>query len=166
MRMPGSRLLQAVAMGAVVLLGVATVSSKVVAAQVQDSLIVSDSEIQLVEQAQSGAYQHYRITVSARDGRTILTTEKDGARTVFEVSQDEPLTLWHHLLANDVQSLVDGPSDSAVPDQSQFTVRYRVGQTNGQFSVYGVDTLPDPRYRSIVRAILALGDKYSRLAGR
>ena len=60
------------------LLGYATVASAPVAAQVQENQIVSDSEIELQEQAYSGAYERYWIKVGTLAGRTVLATDKDG----------------------------------------------------------------------------------------
>ena len=164
--LPHSHLVRALAMCALVLLGVATLGSGAVAAQVLESDVATDSEIELLEQAQSGAYEHYRIRISTRDGRSVLATDKDGVTAEFEVSVEETLALWRDVLKNGLEALVNASPETGVPDQSQFTIKYRVWQTTGGFSVVGVDTLSDDRYRKIVRAILALGDKYSRTRGR
>jgi len=161
-----AHLIRAMAMGALVLLGVATLGSGAVAAQVLESDVAGDSEIELLEQAESGAYQQYRIKVSARESRSVLATDKDGVKMEFEVSAQESLALWRDVLKNGLETIVNASPETVLPDQSQFTIKYRVGQTAGGFSAVGVDTLPDDRYRKIVRAILALGDKYSRARGR
>jgi hypothetical protein len=49
-----------------------------------------------------------------------------------------------------------------VPDSSEFTIKYRVQQRSGAFSAIGVDAQPDPRYRALVRAILALASRHAR----
>ena len=81
-----SRLIRAVAMGAVVLLGFGTLALEPVSGQVQENQIVSDSEIELLEQAESGAYQRYRIRISTRDGGVVLETDKDGSTAAFQVT--------------------------------------------------------------------------------
>lgn len=167
MRLLRSRLLRVVvALGALALLSLAPGPIPPVGAQVHENDILSDSEIELVEQAGYGAYQQYRIIVTTRDGRTLLTTDQDGVKAEFEVSSNECLALWRTALTNGLETLVAASPTVALPDQSSFTIRYRVWQTARQFSVDGVDTLADDRYRTIVRAILALADKYSRLYGR
>ncbi len=53
-----------------------------------------------------------------------------------------------------------------MPDQSRFTVTYRAGSASGKFTAYAVDSLPDARYRAIVRAVLAFADKHSHSGDR
>jgi hypothetical protein len=149
-----------------VVLGVATLGSGAVAAQVLESDVAGDSEIELLEQAESGAYQQYKIKITIREGRSILATDKDGVKAEIELSSEESLVLWRDALKNGLETMVNASPETAFPDQSQFTIKYRVGQTAGEFSAVGVDTLHDDRYRKIVRAILAVGDKYSRTRGR
>lgn len=164
--LPHSHLIRAMVMGALVLLAVATVGSGAVAAQVLESDVAGDSEIELLEEAESGAYQRYRIKISTREGRSVLATDKDGVKAEFEVTSEESLALWRDVLKNGLETMLNVAQETALPDQSQFTIRYRAGQTIGGFSAVGVDTLRDDRYRKIVRAILALGDKYSRTRRR
>jgi hypothetical protein len=152
--------------GALALVIVTTFGSTSATAQISQSDLSRDSEIVLLEQAESGAYQRYTITINIHEGKTVLATDKDGVKANFEVNSDEGLALWHHLLKSGLENLADASSSTALPDESAFTVNFRVGQTVGGFSAAGVDTLPDRRYRTIVRAILALGDKYSRTRGR
>ena len=161
-----SLLVRAMVIGALLLLSVATLGSGLVAAQVLESDVAYDSEIKLLEKAESGAYQHYVIKISTHEGRSVLATDKDGVKAKFEVSSKQCLALWRDVLKNDLETMVNASPETAFPDQSEFTVKYRVGQKAGGFSAIGVDTLPDDRYRKIVRAILALGDKYSKPRGR
>jgi hypothetical protein len=163
---PRSHVVRVLAMGALVLLGVATLGSGAVTAQVLESEVTGDSEIELLEQAESGAYQQYRIKITTREGRSVLVTDKDGVRAEFDVSSEESLALWRDVLKNGLETMVNASPKTALPDQSQFTIKSRVGQPAGRFYALSVDTLPDDRYRKIVRAILALGDKYSRTRGR
>ena len=95
--LPHSHLIRAMAMGALVLLAVATVGSGAVAAQVLESDVAGDSEIELLEEAESGAYQRYRIKISTREGRSVLATDKDGVKAEFEVTSEESLALWREL---------------------------------------------------------------------
>jgi hypothetical protein len=157
---------RAAVLGLLVLLSVATLGSGLVAAQVRESDVASDSEFELLEQAESGAYQNYSIKFTSRNGRAVLMTDRDGVKGQFEVTSTEYLTLWQDALKNGLETLVDASEKDPVPDQSHFAIRYRVWQTTRQFSVSGVDTLSDGRYRAVVRALLALADKYVRLGGR
>ncbi|PYR47902.1 MAG: hypothetical protein DMF89_17550 [Acidobacteria bacterium] len=161
-----SCLIRAMAMGAIVLLGLATLGSDPLAAQVLESDITGDSEIELLEQAESGAYQRYWIKVSTREGRSVLAIDKDGVKAEFGITPDDCLALWREVLKNNLETLVNASAQDASPDQSQFTVKYRVWQTAGGFSADGVDSLPDDRYRKIVRAILTVADRYLRTGGR
>ena len=72
----------------------------------------------------------------------------------------EGRALWREVINNSLETLGDATVDSAAPDQSHFTVKYRVGQATGGFSAYGVDSLRDERYRKIVVAILDLAEKH------
>ena len=163
--LPHARVVRATAIGALTLMGVAALSSGPVAAQIAESDILGDSEIVLLEEAGSGAYQHYAITISTRDGQTVLTTNKDGAVATFNVSSPDFLALWRTVLESGLETLPTTAADRPEPDSSEFTVRYRVLQTTREFSAVGVDTLPDARYRTIVRAILALASRYARARG-
>ena len=169
---PRSQPLGAIAITAVLFLISAIVCPRFVAAQVSESDVVSDSDIELVEQAEAGSYQQYRIKITTRGGKSIVATNKDGVKTTSEMSSNQNLGLWRNVLGHGLEKLAtpsmkaDDSLGPVFPDQSQFTVRYRVGRTAGAFSVAGVDSLSDDRYRKIVRAILVLGDKYSQTRGR
>ena len=92
--------------------------------------------------------------------------DKDGVKAEFGITPDDCLALWREVLKNNLETLVNASAQDASPDQSQFTVKYRVWQTAGGFSADGVDSLPDDRYRKIVRAILTVADRYLRTGGR
>jgi hypothetical protein len=164
--LPHLHVLRVLAIDALLVLGLAALGSGFGAAQVSETEVASDSEIELLEQAESGTYQHYSIKISTHEGQSILATNKDGVKAQFKVSSKESLALWRSVLKNGLETMADTSPETASPDESQFTVKYRVGQTVGEFSAVGVDTHSDGRYRNIVRAILALGDKYSKPRGQ
>ena len=137
------------------LLGTATAS-----AQTGEADIAASSSIELVERADSGSYQRYTIAITSVDGVASLVADKDGRRIETALAQGEYLALWRQLLQADLLSLATPEGARAVPDQSRFVVRHRIGAEEGGFSAYGVDSLADTRYRSVVRAILAVGDRH------
>jgi hypothetical protein len=145
---------------AVVVLGVAIVGSRPAVAQVVESVAAADSDLELFERGDSGAYRTYSIKVKARDGNFVLATNKDGAAAEVQIDASEGRALWRALLNTGLETLGDAATDNALPDQSHFTVKYRVGQATGGFSAYGVDSLSDERYRKIVVAILDLAEKH------
>jgi hypothetical protein len=151
--------------GVLALMGAIAFSSPPVFAQITESGILADSDLVLSEEAGSGAYQHYSILLSAREGQIVLTTNKDAVVARFTVSEADALALWQTVLENGLQTLPTAPAADTVPDSSEFIVKYRVLQTAGEFSAVGVDTLPEPRYRTIVRAILSLASRYARMQG-
>jgi hypothetical protein len=160
-QLPSVRFIQGVAVASLVLLGVGTIGSRTVIAQIDNGAIAADSDLELLERADSGAYQSYWIKFSTRDNNSVLATRKDGVAAEFRIDAAQCLALWRDLLALRLETLGDATPSKAFPDQSHFTVKYRVGQTAGGFSAYGVDALPDDRYRKIVGAILDLADKYA-----
>jgi hypothetical protein len=155
--LPHTRVIRAVA---VVALGVAVVGSRPAVAQVVESVAAADSDLELLERGDSGAYQRFSIKVTARDGNFVLATNKDGAAAEVRIDATEGRALWRALLETSLETLGDATAEQAVPDQSHFTVKYRVGQATGGFSAYGVDSLSDGRYRKIVVAILDLAEKH------
>lgn len=143
-------------------LAVASVVAAPSAAQPTSLDIAANSSIALTERADSGAYQRFTITLTSRDGVVSLVADKDGMRVEREIPADEYLALWTDLLQADLRTLTSPSGARAVPDQSRFVVRHHVGLDAGEFTAYGVDSLDDPRYRRIVRAILALGNRHLR----
>lgn len=141
-------------------LAVASMLATVSAAQVIEVDLLADSSIELSERADSGAYQRYTITLASRQGVASLVADKDGIRVESEIPAGEYLALWKQLLQADLRTLVSPAGGGALPDQSRFSVRHHIGADAGEFTAYGVDTLDDTRYRRVVRAILALGDRY------
>jgi hypothetical protein len=137
-----------------------------VAAQIADADVAADSELQLLERADSGEYQRYSITIATRGGSTVLTTNKDGVGATRAVGGTAGIALWRELLGNGLESLGNAAPSAQMPDQSRFTVKYRAGSAFGEFTAYGVDSLDDGRYRAIVRAVLAFADRHSRSGGR
>lgn len=158
------RVVRAALIGALGFMGVAFTPTPVFA-QIAESGILADSDLVLLEEAGSGAYEHYSITLSAHDGTIVLTTNKDGVVARFTVSSADALALWHTVLESGIETLPTAPAADTAPDSSQFTVKYRVQQTAGEFSAVGVDTLPETRYRTIVRAILSLASRYAGTRG-
>lgn len=130
-------------------------------AQVLDGAAVANSVIELTEKATAGRYQRYTIVISSQDGVASIVADRDGRRIERAVPADEYLALWNQVVQAGIRSL-ESTEGKGAPDQSRFMVRYELGAETRTFSVYGVDALPDTRYREVVRAILALGDRYMR----
>lgn len=128
-------------------------------AQALESDITLDSELTMVERNDSGAYQRFAIRLTMSQGAARLTTDKDGLETAVEVPEEEALALWRELLAEGLETMGPPPPGKMIPDQSHFTVRFRVKEKTGGFAAYGVDSLSDKRYRQIVRAILKIAEK-------
>lgn len=152
---------RAVALAGVMALVAATAGARTIGAQILDAEVAADSELHLLERAEAGAYQRYSITLRSRADGTELTTNKDGIIETRAVPTAEYVALWRGLLNHDLDTLEDPAPDAAAPDQSRFTVKYRAGAASGEFSAYGVDSLADERYRSIIRAVLAFAGKHS-----
>lgn len=148
------------ALGFFVVLAALALASAIAGAQATDVEISASSAIELVERADSGSYQRFTVSLASVDGVARLVADKDGARVETEVPQEEYLALWHALAAADLRSLGSPDAAGAVPDQSRFTVTHRLGSDAGGFTVYGVDSMSDTRYRDVVRAILALGNRH------
>jgi hypothetical protein len=152
---------RAILVASFVFLSRAPMGSRALAAQLGESTVAADSDLELLERAESGAYQTYWVKLSLRNSIPALQTRKDDVAAQYSADLSECLTLWRGLLAMKLDTLGDATAQPAFPDQSHFTLKYRVGQTAGGFSVYGVDSLADDRYRKVVGAILDLADKYS-----
>lgn len=132
------------------------------AGTVQEADVAADSQLELLERADSGAYQRYSVKLTLADGVATLAADKDGEKVQAQVPVDDALALWRELLGADLETLRDASPEQAVPDQSRFNVTFRVKDAQGGFSAYGVDSLTDGRYRQIVRAILKLADQVGR----
>jgi len=128
------------------------------AAAIPEADIAADSKLEMVEHAVSGSYESYSISIVTRDGVTTLTANKDGAQTALEVPVEETLALWRTLLDAGLEGLGDAAPETPAPDGSEFKVGFGAGSARGGFTASGVDSLPDARYRDIVRAILKFAD--------
>lgn len=162
-----SKLVRRLGVAAVAILGLAAPNAAVASPVVLEADIAADSELELLERAESGSYQRYSIQLTTADGGSTLSADKDGVETRVPLTLDDTLALWRELLKEDLETLADASPEQVVPDQSRFTVKFRVGEKRGGFSVYGVDSLSDGRYRQVVRAILKLADtQVARARGR
>ena len=150
--------------GLAVLSALSALGAAAASAAVVSAVVAADSELELLERAEGGSYQRYSIWLGVVDGVAMLSADKDGEVTKVEVPLDEALALWRELLSEDVETLADASPEQVVPDQSRFTLRFKVGDARGGFTVYGVDSLMDGRYRQVVRAILKLADTQVRRA--
>jgi len=124
--------------------------------------IVADSELVLHERVDWGTYREYTVRMRIRGQSVILVTNKDGVRRTARVPLASALRLWSGLQGYGLARLTDVAPARLFPDQSSFRVVYRVRGEHGGFSVYGVDSLPDRRYRSVVRDILDLAESHTR----
>jgi len=136
----------------------ASVGVRLAGAAVSEDDIIADSRLELLQRAEAGSYQSYSITIVTREGTTTLSTNKDGAKAVQTVPLEEALALWRIVIDAGLETLTDASPESPMPDQSEFTVRYRVKDTNGGFTASGVESLPDGRYRKLIEGILNFAD--------
>ncbi len=125
--------------------------------------VALDSQLELFEENEFGAYRHYAIRLTIHYGTATLSLDKDGRRAQLEVPLGECQAMWRRLLDSGLETLTDSPIET-LPDQSHFTVEYRIVGQEGAFEVHSVDELADPRYRYIIGEILAMGDTYLALA--
>jgi hypothetical protein len=153
-----SKLVRGPGLAGLAILGLGALGPTIASAAVLESDVAADSELELLERAESGAYQRYSIKLTTVEGVSTLSADKDGSKTQVQVPLDDTLALWRDLLKEDLETLADASPEQAVPDQSRFTMKFRVKDTRGGFSAYGVDSLTDGRYRKVVRAILKLAD--------
>jgi hypothetical protein len=128
--------------------------SRVAQAAVSETEISSDSVLDLLERTDGGEYARYSIRLTIRDGACTLSTDKDGVQTTAPAPLEDCLGAWRVVLQAGLETLTDASPAKAPPDQSRFKVGFRVLETSGGFSAYGVDSLEDGRYKRIVRAIL------------
>ena len=154
---PSSRRL---AVASLIVLVALAVSPRSVLGQFSDALVAENSELQLLERAGGGAYQRYLITLTSNEGVVVLATNKDGAESTRKIAIADYLALWRELQVSNLDALVNATTQPNAPDGSRFTVKYRAGGASGGFSVAGVDSLADTRYRTIVRAVLDFANKH------
>jgi hypothetical protein len=133
------------------------------AAAISESDIAANSKLEMLEKAVSGSYASYSISIVTHEGATTLAANKDGEKTVLEVPLEETLAHWRGLLDAGLEGLSDAEPETPAPDGSEFAVSFRAGEVSGRFTAAGVDSLPDTRYREIIRQILKFAD--TRLAG-
>jgi len=151
-----------IAVASVIVLAAIIASSRPAFAQISDAVISAESELQLLERADGGAYQRYLITLTSNAGVVVLTANKDGAASTRQAPVAAYLTLWRVLQDNNLDLLGNARPVQNAPDGSRFTVKYRAGGAAGEFSVSGVDSLGDTRYRTIVRAVLDFATAHSK----
>lgn len=150
-----------IAVASVIVLAAIIASSRPAFAQISDAVISAESELQLLERADGGAYQRYLITLTSNAGVVVLTTNKDGAVSARQAPAADYVALWRELQDNNLDLLGNATPVQTAPDGSRFTVKYRAGGASGEFSVSGVDSLGDTRYRAIVRAVIGFAAAHS-----
>lgn len=132
-----------------------------VRAAISEAGISADSEIELLEKTTFGIYQQYQVRIATRDGTARIEASKDNAQVAMPIASPDVLHLWKQVLRSGLEFLDDSTETGLPPDQSFFTIRYRVGAETRTFTVYAVDWLKDGRYREIVNAILDLADGWA-----
>jgi hypothetical protein len=125
--------------------------------------IALDSELRLFEENDFGSYSRYSIVLTIRYGEARLSIDKDGKKANLAVPLDECQAMWRRILHSGLETLTDSPPET-LPDQSHFTVQYRIVDQEGGFEAHSVDELFDPRYRYIVEELLIMGDSHLALA--
>lgn len=121
-----------------------------------DGDISADSEIVLSES--NGA--RYTLRVRSVDSSTVISVERGGDTTEVAIPHEACESLWNYCLDRDATRLEDARANPLPPDQSTFTLTFRVGTTAHSFSAVGVDFLEDRRYREIIREILDTCNRY------
>ena len=121
--------------------------------------IAFDSELTLHERNDFGSYTDYFIALTIKDGAATLSLNKDGRKATVSVALDECQAMWQRLIESGLETLTDTPEET-FPDQSHFTIQYRVIDRDGGFLIHAVDDLSDTRYRYIVEEILSMGNSY------
>ncbi len=129
-------------------------------AEIRAEDIAFDSEVRLLELNENGAYKRYSIVLTIGAGDATLSIDKDGETASGAVPLDACQALWQRLLESGLETLPDARPEILFPDQSEFTVEFRVAGQKGGFRAYGVDNIPDRRYRNIVYELLAVGNDY------
>ena len=131
-------------------------------AEIRAEDIAFDSEVRLLESNDNGSYKRYSIVLTIDAGAAKLSIDKDGETASVAVPLDECQALWQRLLESGLETLPDATPEILFPDQSEFTVEFRVAGQKGGFHAYGVDNIPDRRYRNIVEELLAVGTDVER----
>lgn len=121
-----------------------------------DGDISADSEIVLSETGGAG----YTIRVTSLDSSAKISLEQKGDTTEASMPHEVCESLWNYCLDRDAARLEDAKANPLPPDQSSFTLTFRVGTTTHSFRAVGVDFLEDRRYREIIRRILDTCDRY------
>jgi hypothetical protein len=122
--------------------------------------IATDSEIVLTETTAGGPYQVCTIRMSTINNETTLTVDLDGEKNQKSMLIEDYSNLWQYLLERDFGNMGDSPPENLLPDQSEFTIKCRVGSTSNSCCAHGVDFLTDTRYKEIVREIINVCEKY------
>jgi hypothetical protein len=112
------------------------------------------SKIVLVERAQEAAFRDYRVTILTLNGRTKLKGVKDGVKLRGRMPASACHELWRSLLQMGIDHMPSARPERIAKDAAEFTITLQVGDNVHRFSVYDVDSLPDPRYREAVRMLL------------
>ena len=120
----------------------------------------SNSEIELDEIAMGGDYRNKNIKINTLNGATTLTVRTDGKVFTSVMPYQDCELLWNYILGKHAELLEDVKGGS-FPDESTFTVKIRVDSSSHNFKVEGVDSLFDPDYKDIVKAIINEAGKYT-----
>lgn len=118
--------------------------------------VSEDSEIVLTESGPAG----YTLRLRSVDSTTTISLERGGETTTVTMPHDECLSLWNFCLERDAGRLEDASAHPLPPDQSEFTLTFRIGTSSHSFSAVAVDFLEDQRYREIIRSILDTCARY------
>ncbi len=121
-----------------------------------DGDISDDSEIILSESNGAG----YTIRVTSVDSSAKISLEQKGDTIEAPMPDEVCESLWNYCLDRDAARLEDAKANPLPPDQSSFTLTFRVGTTTHSFRAVGVDFLEDQRYREIIRKILDTCNRY------
>jgi len=77
-----------------------------------------DSKITLIQDAGSGSYRTYSITLVTQNLETIHTIEQNGTQSATTVPYEECYTPWQYLLERDIGNLPNAPLQNFRPDHS------------------------------------------------
>lgn len=102
------------------------------------------------------------IDIRTVDGISTLESVRRKKAHSAKLRVKECAALWNYLFDRGVENMTDAFMANPTPDQAMITLSLRVGATTHKWTSYGVDFLPDPRYRDIVRYILDLESAYER----
>ncbi len=122
--------------------------------------VATDSELVLTETTSGGSYQVCTIRISTINNESTLTVDLDGEKNQKNMLIEDCSNLWKYLMERDCGNMPDAPPENPLPDQSEFTIKCRVGSTVNTCYAYGVDFLTDVRYKEIVSEIINVCEKY------